>query len=197
MRQCVRGGKDFLAKWKNPVAAAGTMETVRPGTMNWRIAWWSGLGAAALLLTIGGRGFSRCLQLRLLEPRRRSSSASVAVGRDNSWSRTAEWRRWHADPRSGQESQLAAIVEREHTASAGNDVDDEIGMFPDLELRGADINRGAADMTEQYVGVADDESVLRITHRRRPIAAPSRLMKQDRAVLCDDFFDEPKRRRCR
>src|ERR1019366_827827 len=69
-------------------------------------------------------------------------------------------------------------------------------MLPDLELGAADIDRGAADMTEQYVGVPDDEFVLRITHRRRSIAATTRLMKQDRAVLCDDLFDELESCRC-
>ena len=79
----------------------------------------------------------------------------------------------------------------------GNDIDDQVGMFPGFELGGADIDRGAADTTEQDVGISDDEFAHGVTHRRRSIAAPSRLMKQDRAVLPDDFFDEPERCRCR
>jgi hypothetical protein len=70
-------------------------------------------------------------------------------------------------------------------------------MLPRLKLYGADIDRRPTDMTEQYVGVPDDEFVPGITHRRRSIAATSRLMKQDRAVLPDNFVDEPKRRRRR
>jgi hypothetical protein len=46
-------------------------------------------------------------------------------------------------------------------------------MLPDLELGSADIDRGAADMTEQYVSVPNDEFVLRLAHRRRSIAAAS------------------------
>ena len=66
-------------------------------------------------------------------------------------------------------------------------------MLPRLELRGADIDRRPADMTEQNVGIPDDEFVPGITHRRGSIAATSRLMKQDRAVLPDNFVDEPER----
>ena len=66
-------------------------------------------------------------------------------------------------------------------------------MLPDFELGTADIDRGAADMTEQNGGSSDDEFAPGITHRRRSIAATSRLMKQDRAVLPDNFVNEPKR----
>ena len=71
-------------------------------------------------------------------------------------------------------------------------------MFPDFELGGADIDRGPADMTEQHIRIPDDKFVLGVTHRRGSIAATSRLMEQNRAVLCDDLFDELEScRRCR
>lgn len=66
-------------------------------------------------------------------------------------------------------------------------------MLPRLELRGADIDRCPTDMSEQNVGVPDDEFVPGITHRRGSIAATSRLMKQDRAVLPDDFIEQLER----
>src|SRR5262245_7269191 len=70
-------------------------------------------------------------------------------------------------------------------------------MLPRLELGGTDVNGSPPDMTKQDVGVPDDEFIPGVAHWRRPIAAAARLMKQDRAVLMDDFFDEPERRRCR
>jgi hypothetical protein len=70
-------------------------------------------------------------------------------------------------------------------------------MLPILELGSADIDRGIADMTEQNVGIPDDEFAPGITHRRRSIAATSRLMKQDPSMLPNDFFDELERCRCR
>ena len=59
-------------------------------------------------------------------------------------------------------------------------------MLPGLELGRADIDWSATDMTKQDISVPDDELIPGVTHRRRSIAAASRLMKQDRAVLCDD-----------
>jgi hypothetical protein len=53
----------------------------------------------------------------------------------------------HTYPRARQESNFAAIIEGEHPTTAGNNVDDEVGMLPDFELGTADIDRGAADMT--------------------------------------------------
>ena len=41
---------------------------------------------------------------------------------------------------------LAAVVEREHAATAGHNVDDQLGVPPQLELVGADIDGGAADL---------------------------------------------------
>ena len=101
------------------------------------------------------------------------------------------------NPRARQEPQFAAVIEGEHSAPARNDVDDEVGMLPGLKLGGADIDWSATDMTEQNVGIPDDEFVSGVTHRRRPIAATARLMKQNRAVLLDDFLDEPERCRGR
>lgn len=69
-------------------------------------------------------------------------------------------------------------------------------MLPGFELGDADVDRSATDVTQQYVGVPDDELIPGVTHRRRPIAAASRLMKQDRAVFRDDLFDEPESCRC-
>jgi hypothetical protein len=66
-------------------------------------------------------------------------------------------------------------------------------MFPDFELGGADIDRGPADMTEQHIRIPDDKFVLGVTHRRGSIAATSRLMEQNRAVLCDDLFEWDRR----
>lgn len=68
-------------------------------------------------------------------------------------------------PRPCQESHFAAIIEGEHRTPAWIDIDDEVGVFPGLELGGADVDGSAADITEQNVVVADDEFFLRIAHR--------------------------------
>jgi hypothetical protein len=48
----------------------------------------------------------------------------------------------------------AAFAPRENAPS---DVDNDVSMFPGLELRSADVDRGAADMTEQHAVIANDE----------------------------------------
>jgi hypothetical protein len=46
-----------------------------------------------------------------------------------------------------------------------HDVDDEIGVLPDLVLRCADIERRAADLAELDVRVADEKFAGRVAHR--------------------------------
>src|SRR5690349_11193362 len=96
----------------------------------------------------------------------------------------------YTDPGTRQESDFAAVVEGEHAAAARNHVDDEICMLPSLELGRADVGRSTADVAEQDIHVPDREFALAIAHRRRSIAATSELVKQDRAVLGGDPFDE-------
>lgn len=47
--------------------------------------------------------------------------------------------------RAGDEPLAAAIVEREHSTAAVNDVNDKAGMFPGFELSAADIEWRATD----------------------------------------------------
>src|SRR6266702_1328217 len=77
--------------------------------------------------------------------------------------------------RARQKPYFPAVIEGEHPAPAGNDIDDQVGVLPHLELRSADIDRGTANVTEQNVGVPDDESVLhRIGPCSRTISSMSR-----------------------
>src|SRR5271167_1704591 len=103
---------------------------------------------------------------------------------------TLSFGRYGADRRARQKPLLAPIVEREHAAAPGHDIDDEIGVFPDLVLRPADIEGRAADLAELHIAVADDEFALRIAHWRRAVAAAARLVKEHRSVVGDDLADE-------
>src|SRR5574337_663709 len=97
------------------------------------------------------------------------------------------WRWDRADLRARQKAPLAAVVEREHAAAPGHGVDDEVGVFPDLVLRGADIEGRAADLAELHVVVADEKIALTVAHRRGAVAAAARLMEEHRTVLGEDL----------
>src|SRR6266700_325150 len=133
----------------------------------------------------GDAGFSQ-RRGRALSSRRAGKIGMTACRRR---SRTGGLRR-RAEHRSRQESQLTAIVEREHPAPTRNDIDDEVGMLPDLELGGADVERSSADMPEQHVRIANDEIVFGVAHRRRSVAAASGLMKQHRTMLGYDLREQ-------
>ena len=88
------------------------------------------------------------------------------------------------------EPPLAAVVQGEHAAPAGDHIDDQLGMAPGRKLGRADVDRRAADLAEFHVPVAEDEVALRITHGRGAVAAAAGLVEQDRAVLGGQFADQ-------
>ena len=101
--------------------------------------------------------------------------------------------RSNSDPRtsaSAPEARAGSILEREHTATAFDDVDRQLRVLPVFELRGAYVERRSTNLAEQDVAIADDEIVLRITHRRRSIATSAGLVKQQRTMLRAQAFDQ-------
>ena len=106
-------------------------------------------------------------------------------------------RRDLAHLRADEEALLAAVVEREHAAAAGYDVDHDIGVLPGFVLGAADVEGRAADLAHLHVIVADQEVALGVTHGRGAVAASAGLMKHHRSVVGDDFIDQVERRgRC-
>ena len=68
-------------------------------------------------------------------------------------------------PRTHEESNAFAVVEREHAAHAFDDVDDEQTMLPVFELWRRDIERCAADFSELHIATRQPDA-LRPTKRR-------------------------------
>jgi hypothetical protein len=87
------------------------------------------------------------------------------------------------DTGARQEADAEGRLERESTAPARHHVDDQLGVFPDLELQGADVERGAADVSEQDVTGTDPEFAARIAHRGTAVTAAPRLVEEQGAVL--------------
>ena len=56
-------------------------------------------------------------------------------------------------------------------------------MLPGLELPAADIERRPLELTQQHVPLADAKLAAGEAHRRAPVAAPARLVEEQRAVL--------------
>lgn len=75
------------------------------------------------------------------------------------------------DTTAREEPNFAPVVEAEHAASPGDNVEDQLGVGPRPPLRCADIDGCAANFAQQDVPRADPELVSRITHRRRAVAA--------------------------
>src|SRR5262249_23816988 len=84
---------------------------------------------------------------------------------------------------SCEEPQAFRRLEREAVATPRNDIDDELGVLPIVELVGIHIDVAAADLPELNVVAADAEFAGRIAHRRRTVAAPAGLMEHQRPML--------------
>src|SRR5262252_5026121 len=70
-------------------------------------------------------------------------------------------------------------------------------VLPILELRPAHVERTVADFPQLDVGATDDEFAEWKAHRRTAVAAPARLVKHQRAMLCAKPGDQLQRfRRC-
>ena len=78
-------------------------------------------------------------------------------------------------------------------AAAGNDVDDELGVLPVVELVGVHIEGNAADLAELHVVAADAELGLGVAHRRRAVAAAARLVEHQGPVLGAQPLEELER----
>jgi hypothetical protein len=87
---------------------------------------------------------------------------------------------------AAQEPHSFGCLEAEPAASSRHDVDNQLGVFPRLELRARDPYRHAvvADVEdrEQDVAVPDDELTVGVTHRRGPVAAAAGLVEHQRPV---------------
>src|SRR5688572_4663230 len=75
------------------------------------------------------------------------------------------------------EAQAERDLERETRTSSFSDVDREFGVLPEFELVLRHVEIASGDLAEPDVRRSDDELALRITHRRRPVAASARLVK--------------------
>src|SRR5271170_3411425 len=95
-----------------------------------------------------------------------------------------------AHVRTDEEAPFAPVVEREHSAAPRHDVDQDVGVFPRLILRSADVKRRAADLAHFHVVVADQELALGIAHGRGAVAAPAGLMEHHRTVVGDNLSDQ-------
>src|SRR5262249_20820187 len=74
-------------------------------------------------------------------------------------------------------------TEREPWATPGNDINEDLGFLPIVELVATHIAAAAADLPELNVVAADAEFAGRIAHRRRTVAAPAGLMEHQRPML--------------
>src|SRR6476646_8008157 len=92
--------------------------------------------------------------------------------------------------RARKKAQTFGAVERKHPTSTRHHVDDQLSVFPVLELRPAYVERCATDITQQSVIVTDDEIPLRITHRCTAVAASAGLVKHQIAVLLAQGGDQ-------
>ena len=79
-------------------------------------------------------------------PRRRESIARRELG---SFQRRLFL--WRKNPRTGEETLLAPIVEREHAAASWHHVEDQLRVFPGGELRAGNIDRDAVDLAKLHV----------------------------------------------
>src|SRR6202034_4119968 len=93
----------------------------------------------------------------LLNPSRSAQRAYLLTGK-------------HA--RADQEAHTLGPLKREHAPASRHHVQDNLRVFPILELAAAHIKRRlAAQGGQQHIAVADQELSTRIAHRRAAIAA--------------------------
>lgn len=94
------------------------------------------------------------------------------------------------DATAGQEAQALGYLEREAGTAAWDDINDELGMRPKLELSGAHVERAAGDLAEQDILRARPELAGRIAHGRTAVAAAARLVEQELAVALAQPCDQ-------
>src|ERR1700704_3957888 len=76
-----------------------------------------------------------------------------------------------------QEPHPFGRLEGKAAATAGNNIDDELGMLPIFELRGANVERNIADRAEPYVAATGPKLTRRIAHGGRTVTTAAGLMK--------------------
>src|SRR5262249_32099051 len=91
---------------------------------------------------------------------------------------------------SREEPKAFRRLEGEAVATPRNDIDDELGVLPIVELVGIHIDVAAADLPELNVVAADAEFAGRIAHRRRTVAAPAGLMEHQWPMLGPQFLNK-------
>ena len=63
-------------------------------------------------------------------------------------------------------------------------------MLPEFELVLRHVKIAARDLAQPNIAAADNKLALRITHRRRPVAAPAGLVKHQLAVFVPKLLDD-------
>ena len=94
------------------------------------------------------------------------------------------------DAGTGEEADALGAFEGEHAAAAGDDVEDDLGVLPVLELGAIHVEGGGVEGTEEDVLVADHEVAARVAHGGAAVATAAGLMEHEVAVLGLEFVDE-------
>ena len=89
-----------------------------------------------------------------------------------------------------QKTQTLGRLEGKAAATAGNNIDDELGMLPIFELRGANVERNIADRAEPHVATTGPKLTRRIAHGGRPVTTAAGLMKHEWAVPALQLLNE-------
>lgn len=118
----------------------------------------------------------------------------------------AQWRRLalierrdfrrRKDACARQEPSFTPIVEGEHAATPGHDVENELRVTPSFELGRADIYGDAVNLAKFDIVGADAKLGGRVAHRRRAVATAARLMNEDIGMIPPDFREEGARGVC-
>src|SRR5688500_2874695 len=87
------------------------------------------------------------------------------------------------------ESYAERYLEREARATAFGDVDREFGVLPEFKLVFGHVEIATGHLAKPDVRRSDNELTLRITHRRRPVAASAGLVEHEFAVFGAELFD--------
>ena len=90
----------------------------------------------------------------------------------------------------GDEAQSERDLERKTGAAAGDDIYREFSVLPELELVLRHVEITSRDLAQPDIGGPDDELAIRITHRRRPVAAPAGLVEHQFAVVGAELVDD-------
>ena len=70
------------------------------------------------------------------------------------------------DAAARQKPFLSTIIEREHAATTGHNIKDQLGVFPDFELGAADPDLCAVQLAQTDIALANLEVPNRVAHGR-------------------------------